>query len=183
MAGLYMVGAWLVTQVAATLLPVFEAPVWAMKMVVAILARLYAALVFSGIFEHPEGLKVPMKSFRTSTRQRRRAHGADQLILSRSRWFFGFDKLCWRKREAATINVVSQKVKPKQWRRKTGREKQRGASLRQMSAKGKRYFYAAFPKSADDESGELKVSGEHRHCSPRQNETCHIGETTFVTPC
>ena len=26
MAGLYLVGAWLVTQVAATLLPVFEAP-------------------------------------------------------------------------------------------------------------------------------------------------------------
>ncbi len=28
MAGLYLVGAWLITQVAATLLPVFEAPAW-----------------------------------------------------------------------------------------------------------------------------------------------------------
>jgi hypothetical protein len=34
MAGLYPVGAWRITQVAATLLPVFEAPVWAMKAVV-----------------------------------------------------------------------------------------------------------------------------------------------------
>ena len=36
MAGLYLVGAWLVTQVAATLLPVFEAPAWVMKAVVAL---------------------------------------------------------------------------------------------------------------------------------------------------
>jgi hypothetical protein len=35
MAGLYLVGAWLATQVAATLLPVFDAPAWAMKAVVA----------------------------------------------------------------------------------------------------------------------------------------------------
>ena len=34
MAGLYLVGAWLVTQVAATLLPVFDAPEWVMKAVV-----------------------------------------------------------------------------------------------------------------------------------------------------
>mgnify|MGYP003493167953 FL=1 len=38
MAGLYLVGAWLGTPVAATLLPVFEAPSWAMKAVVLVLA-------------------------------------------------------------------------------------------------------------------------------------------------
>ena len=32
MAGLYLVGAWLITQVAATLLPVFEAPAWVMNL-------------------------------------------------------------------------------------------------------------------------------------------------------
>ena len=38
MAGLYLVGAWLITQVAATLLPVFDASSWAMKAVVTLLA-------------------------------------------------------------------------------------------------------------------------------------------------
>ena len=31
MAGLYLVGAWLITQVGSTLLPMFDAPTWAMK--------------------------------------------------------------------------------------------------------------------------------------------------------
>ena len=38
MAALYLVGAWLVTQVAATLLPVFGAPEWVMKVLVGLLA-------------------------------------------------------------------------------------------------------------------------------------------------
>ena len=59
MAGLYLVGAWLVTQVAATLLPVFEAPAWVMKAVVAVLAVGFVpALIVAWAFElTPEGLK------------------------------------------------------------------------------------------------------------------------------
>ena len=59
MAGLYLVGAWLLTQVAATLLPVFGAPAWVMKALVAALAiGFFAALVFAWVFElTPEGLK------------------------------------------------------------------------------------------------------------------------------
>jgi len=59
MAGLYLVGAWLVTQVAATLLPVFEAPGWVMKALVGVLAiGFFAALVISWVFElTPDGLK------------------------------------------------------------------------------------------------------------------------------
>ena len=34
MAGLYLVSAWLVVQVGATLLPVFDAPRWVMKALV-----------------------------------------------------------------------------------------------------------------------------------------------------
>ena len=58
-AGLYLVGAWLVTQVAATLLPVFEAPGWVMNALVGLLAiGFFAAMVVSWIFElTPEGLK------------------------------------------------------------------------------------------------------------------------------
>ena len=59
MAGLYLVGAWLLVQVAATLLPVFGAPEWVMKVLVGLLAvGFLAALVFSWIYElTPDGLK------------------------------------------------------------------------------------------------------------------------------
>jgi zinc transporter ZupT len=73
MAGLYLVGAWLVVQVAATLLPVFEAPDWVMKALVGLLAfGFLAALVFSWIHElTPEGLRrdgdvAPAESCRES---------------------------------------------------------------------------------------------------------------------
>ena len=59
MAGLYLVGAWLLVQVAGTLLPVFDAPTWMMKSLVGLLAACFIpALVFSWIFElTPQGLK------------------------------------------------------------------------------------------------------------------------------
>src|SRR5678815_5932734 len=59
MAGLYLVGAWLIVQVAGTLLPVFEAPAWVMKTLVGLLAVGFVpALVFSWVFElTPEGIK------------------------------------------------------------------------------------------------------------------------------
>jgi TolB-like protein len=59
MAGLYLVGAWLVVQVSATLLPVFAAPGWVMRVLVGLLAiGFVAALVFSWVFEMtPAGLK------------------------------------------------------------------------------------------------------------------------------
>ncbi len=59
MAGLYLVGAWLIVQVAATLLPTFDAPTWVMKVLVALLATGFvSALVFSWLYElTPEGLK------------------------------------------------------------------------------------------------------------------------------
>lgn len=59
MAGLYLVGAWLAVQVAATLLPVFEAPAWVMKALVLLLAvGFVAALAISWIYElTPAGLE------------------------------------------------------------------------------------------------------------------------------
>jgi len=38
MAGLYLVGAWLLTQVSATILPLFNAPIWLPRGVVIALA-------------------------------------------------------------------------------------------------------------------------------------------------
>ena len=59
MAGLYLVGAWLVVQVAGTILPMFGAPDWVARTVVILLAIGFVpALVFSWVFElTPEGLK------------------------------------------------------------------------------------------------------------------------------
>ncbi len=59
MAGLYLVGAWLIVQVAGTLLPVFEAPAWAMKTLVGLLAvAFFPALIFAWVFElTPQGIK------------------------------------------------------------------------------------------------------------------------------
>src|SRR5437588_9135165 len=59
MAGLYLVGAWLLTQVASTVLPMFGAPDWLPRTVVILLAiGFLPALIFSWVFElTPQGLK------------------------------------------------------------------------------------------------------------------------------
>src|SRR5204862_7868222 len=59
MAGLYLVGAWLLTQVASTVLPMFGAPEWLPRSIVILLAIGFVpALIFSWLFElTPEGLK------------------------------------------------------------------------------------------------------------------------------
>src|SRR4051812_40907191 len=59
LAGLYLVGAWLLTQVASTVLPMFGSPEWLPRSVVILLAiGFIPALIFSWVFEiTPEGLK------------------------------------------------------------------------------------------------------------------------------
>jgi adenylate cyclase len=58
-AGLYLVGAWLLTQVASTVLPMFGAPDWLPRSIVVLLAiGFIPALIFSWVFElTPQGLK------------------------------------------------------------------------------------------------------------------------------
>src|SRR6266480_4619900 len=59
MAGLYLVGAWLLTQVASTVLPMFGAPDWLPRSIVSLLAIGFVpTLIFSWVFElTPQGLK------------------------------------------------------------------------------------------------------------------------------
>jgi len=59
MAGLYVVGAWLITQVAGTVLPMFGAPDWIGRSIVVLLAIGFVpTMLFSWIYElTPEGLK------------------------------------------------------------------------------------------------------------------------------
>jgi hypothetical protein len=58
-AGLYHVGAWLLTQIASTMLPMFGAPDWLPRGIVSLLAiGFIPALIFSWVFElTPQGLK------------------------------------------------------------------------------------------------------------------------------
>jgi TolB-like protein/Flp pilus assembly protein TadD len=77
MAGLYVVGAWLVVQVAETVLPAFDVPGWVLRAIIVLLAIGFVpALVFSWLFElTPEGVKrdhevVPEKSIAPVTGRR-----------------------------------------------------------------------------------------------------------------
>ena len=58
-AGLYLVGAWLLTQVSSTVLPMFGAPDWVPRSIVILLAIGFVPmLIFSWVFElTPQGLK------------------------------------------------------------------------------------------------------------------------------
>lgn len=84
MAGLYLVAAWLIVQVAGTVLPMFDAPAWLPRTVVIVLAiGFIPALAFAWIFElTPEGLKRddgidPMQSEPALTARR-----MNQLIIA-----------------------------------------------------------------------------------------------------
>jgi TolB-like protein len=84
MAGLYLVVAWLVVQVAGTVLPMFGAPAWLPRSIVVLLAIGFVpALVFSWIYEFtPEGLKrdaevTPAQSIASTTGRR-----MDRLIIA-----------------------------------------------------------------------------------------------------
>ncbi|MCK7592730.1 tetratricopeptide repeat protein [Pseudomarimonas salicorniae] len=59
MAGLYVVSAWLIVQVAETLLPIFATPEWVLKALVVLLAvGFIPALALSWVFElTPEGIR------------------------------------------------------------------------------------------------------------------------------
>src|ERR1700682_3197810 len=58
-AGLYLVAAWLFTQIASTVLPMFGAPDWLPRSIVILLVIGFVpALIFSWVFElTPQGLK------------------------------------------------------------------------------------------------------------------------------
>ena len=59
MAGLYLITAWLLVQVAETLLPIFATPGWVLQALVVLVALGFVpTLIFSWVFElTPDGLK------------------------------------------------------------------------------------------------------------------------------
>jgi TolB-like protein/Tfp pilus assembly protein PilF len=110
MAGLYLVGAWLLTQVAGTVLPMFGAPEWLPRSIVILLALGFVpALIFSWVFElTPEGLKrdaevKPEESIAPQTARRLDRMIIVVLVLALA--YFAFDKFVLAPRREAAIRA------------------------------------------------------------------------------
>jgi serine/threonine-protein kinase len=109
MAGLYLVGAWLLVQVSSTVLPMFGAPDWLPRSIVIVLAiGFLPALVLSWVFEMtPEGLKrdedvVPEQSIASQTARRMDRMIIGVLVLALG--YFAFDKFVLGPRRVAAPN-------------------------------------------------------------------------------
>jgi TolB-like protein/Tfp pilus assembly protein PilF len=108
-AGLYLVGSWLLVQVASTVLPMFGAPEWLPRSIVILLAiGFFPALIFSWVFElTPEGLKRdeevrPEESIAPQTGRRMNRMIIAVLVLALG--YFVFDKFVLApRREAAPV--------------------------------------------------------------------------------
>src|SRR5712672_2284532 len=108
-AGLYLVGAWLVVQVAGTVLPMFGGPNWLPRTIVVLLAIGFVpAVIFSWVFElTPEGLKryedvAPEQSITPPTGRRMDRMIIVVLVLALG--YFAFDKFVLTpRREAALV--------------------------------------------------------------------------------
>jgi TolB-like protein/Tfp pilus assembly protein PilF len=112
-AGLYLVGAWLVVQVAGTVLPMFGASEWLPRTIVVLLAIGFVpAVIFSWVFElTPEGLKrdqdvAPEQSIAPQTGRRMDRMIIVVLVLALG--YFAFDKFVLApRREAALVASAS----------------------------------------------------------------------------
>src|SRR5258707_15481992 len=109
MVGIYLVGAWLVVQVAGTVLPMFGTPEWLLRTIVVLLTIGFVpAVIFSWVFElTPEGLKrdddvMPERSIAPQTGRRMDRMIIVVLVLALG--YFAFDKFVLaRRREAALV--------------------------------------------------------------------------------
>ncbi len=117
MAGLYLVGAWLLVQVASTLFPAFGVQDWALRALVIVLTIGFVpAMVFAWVFElTPQGLKrdaeVPIEHS-IAPRTARRMDRMIIAVLLLALVVFGFDKLVLApRRDAALIATTTQFVK------------------------------------------------------------------------
>jgi len=108
MGGLYLVGAWLVVQVAGTVLPMFGAPEWLPRTIVVLLAIGFVpAVIFSWVFQlTPEGLKreedvAPEHSITPQTGRRMDRMIIVVLVLALG--YFAFDKFALAPRREASL--------------------------------------------------------------------------------
>src|SRR5437867_9060136 len=106
--GLYLVGAWLLVQVAGTVLPMFRAPEWLPRTIVVLLAIGFVpAVILSWVFElTPEGLKrdedvAPERSITPKTGRRMDRMIIVVLVLALG--YFAFDKFVLTPRREAVL--------------------------------------------------------------------------------
>ncbi len=114
-AGLYLVGAWLLVQVAGTVLPMFGAPAWLPRSIVLLLVIGFVpALVFAWVFElTPEGIKrdgdVPAaQSIAPQTARRMDRMIIAVLVLALG--FFAFDRVVLAPRRDAALVAETQRA-------------------------------------------------------------------------
>jgi adenylate cyclase len=115
-AGLYLVGAWLLVQVAGTVLPMFGAPDWLPRTVVILLGiGFLPALIFSWVFEMtPQGLKrdedvKPEESIAPQTARRMNRMIIAVLVFALG--YFVFDKFVLTpRRDAALVAATKQSM-------------------------------------------------------------------------
>jgi len=109
MAGLYLVSAWLVVQVGATLLPIFDAPPWTMKALVITLAvAFFPSLALAWVFKlTPQGLQRDHSDPSPGSVAPHTARKLDRAIiavLALALGYFAFDKFVLSpRREAALV--------------------------------------------------------------------------------
>ena len=121
MAGLYLVGAWLVVQVAGTLLPMFGAPAGMVRSVVLLLAIGFVpALVFAWVFElTPEGIKRDAEVPPEASIAPQTARRMDRMIiavLALALLYFAVDKFVLspaRQASASTVATAAPAPTPK----------------------------------------------------------------------
>src|SRR5438270_11545627 len=118
MAGLYLVGAWLLIQVASTMLPAFDGPLWALRGLIIVLALGFVPmLIFSWVFElTPQGLKRdedvrPEESIAPQTARRMNHTIIAVLVLALG--YFAFDKFVLAPRRVSSPNDSSSGLNPK----------------------------------------------------------------------
>jgi TolB-like protein/predicted Zn-dependent protease len=96
-AGLYLVGAWLLIQIASTMLPAFDGPTWALRgLIITLALGFIPALIFSWVFElTPQGLKrdedVPLEQS-IAPQTARRMDRMIIVVLLLALGYFAFDK-------------------------------------------------------------------------------------------
>ena len=117
MAGLYLVGAWLLVQVASTLFPAFGVPGWALRALVIVLALGFSpAVVFAWLYEFtPDGLKRDADVSPETSIAPQTARRMDRIIIAAlilALVYFGFDKFVLSPRRAATA-VTAQPTQAK----------------------------------------------------------------------
>jgi adenylate cyclase len=116
MAGLYLVGAWLVVQVAETVLPAFDVPNWVLRATIILLALGFVpALVFAWVFElTPQGLKRDEEIDPAQSMAPRTARRMDRILLAVSVLaiaYFVFDKFVLApQREAELVTQATEQV-------------------------------------------------------------------------